>query len=61
MREDHLHNNRDVKARRAINRMIALVIAVRECQGIVRLPRNTLQSFEANGEIDRRRTIMKSE
>ena len=52
MREDHLHNNRDVKARRAINYIIALVIAVREYQGIIRLRNNALQPSESNGDID---------
>ena len=52
MREDHLHNNGDVKARRAINHIIALVIAVREYQGMIRLRSNTFQPSEANGDID---------
>ena len=52
MRENHLHNNGDVKARRAINHIIALVVAVREHQGIIRLRSNTLQLSEANGDID---------
>ena len=52
MREDHLHNNGYVKARRAISRIVALVIAVREYQGIGGLHSNTLQPSEANGDID---------
>ena len=52
MREDHLHDNGDVKARRAINHIIALVIAGREYQGIVRLRSNMPQHSEANGDID---------
>ena len=52
MREDHLHNNGDVKARRAINHTIALVIKVREYQSMIRLRSNTLKPSEANGDVD---------
>lgn len=52
MREDHLHDNGDVKARRAISRIVALVTARREYQGISRLHSNGLQPSEANGDIN---------